>query len=296
MTHPAVSTVPLRPLSRRRLLTLAAALCLSACTSAPPAPTPASKPKLALALGGGAAKGFAHVGVIKLLESHGIYPDIVTGTSAGAVVGSLYAAGYSGIQLQNMAVALDPASISDLILGESGFVKGEKLERYINQQVSQRPIEKLNRAFGAVVTDLANGNRVVFRRGNTGQAVRASAAVPGVFEPVLIQGRKYVDGGVVSPVPVYAAREMGADIVIAVDISTKPSRKPGSGTLNTLDQTLNIMGQKLSEAELQRATVVIRPDISRIGSTDFAQKNQAILEGEKAAQAALPAIRRALKL
>ena len=175
-------------------------------------------------------------------------------------------------------------------------MKGEKLERYINQQVSQRPIEKLNRAFGAVVTDLTNGNRVVFRRGNTGQAVRASAAVPGVFEPVLIQGRKYVDGGVVSPVPVYAAREMGADIVIAVDISTKPSRKPGSGTLNTLDQTLNIMGQKLGEAELQRATVVIRPDISRIGSTDFAQKNQAILEGEKAAQAALPAIRRALKL
>jgi len=296
MTHPAVSTAPLLTLSRRHLLTLAAALCLSACASAPPAPTPASKPKLALALGGGAAKGFAHVGVIKLLESHGIYPDIVTGTSAGAVVGSLYAAGYTGIQLQNMAVALDPASISDLILGESGFVKGEKLERYINQQVSQRPIEKLNRAFGAVVTDLTNGNRVVFRRGNTGQAVRASAAVPGVFEPVLIQGRKYVDGGVVSPVPVYAAREMGADIVIAVDISTKPSRKPGSGTLNTLDQTLNIMGQKLGEAELQRATVVIRPDISRIGSTDFAQKNQAILEGEKAAQAALPAIRRALKL
>ncbi len=296
MTHPAVTAAPLPTFSRRSLLTLAAALCLSACASTPPAPTPASKPKLALALGGGAAKGFAHVGVIKLLESHGIYPDIVTGTSAGAVVGSLYAAGYSGIQLQNMAVALDPASISDLILGESGFVKGEKLERYINQQVSQRPIEKLNRAFGAVVTDLANGNRVVFRRGNTGQAVRASAAVPGVFEPVLIQGRKYVDGGVVSPVPVYAAREMGADIVIAVDISTKPSRTPGSGTLNTLDQTLNIMGQKLGEAELQRATVVIRPDISRIGSTDFAQKNQAILEGEKAAQAALPAIRRALKL
>ena len=147
-----------------------------------------------------------------------------------------------------------------------------------------------------MVTGRASGKRVVFRRGHTGQAVRASSSIPGVFEAVAIGKAHYVDGGVVSPVPVYAAREMGADIVIAVDISPKPSRTPGSGTLNTLDQTLNIMGQKLGEAELQRATVVIRPDISRIGSTDFAQKNQAILEGEKAAQAALPAIRRALKL
>lgn len=279
--------------ARRRLLLGALTLALAACASTPPPVQPA-RPKVALALGGGAAKGFAHVGVIKVLESHGIRPDIITGTSAGAVVGSLYAAGYSGIQLQNMALALDPASISDLVLGDGGFVKGEKLERYINQQVRNLPIEKLTRPFGAVATDLANGNRVVFRRGNTGQAVRASAAVPAVFEPVLIQGRKYVDGGLVSPVPVNAAREMGADIVIAVDISTKPNAKGGGSVLGALDQTLNIMGQKLGQAELQHATVVIRPDISRIGSTDFAQKNQAILEGEKAAQAALPAIQRAL--
>lgn len=279
--------------SRRRLLLGVLTLALAACASAPP-PAPA-RPKIALALGGGAAKGFAHVGVIKVLESHGIRPDIITGTSAGAVVGSLYAAGYSGIQLQSMALALDPASISDLVLGDGGFVKGEKLERYINQQVRNLPIDKLPRQFGAVATDLANGNRVVFRRGNTGQAVRASAAVPAVFEPVLIQGRRYVDGGLVSPVPVNAAREMGANMVIAVDISTKPNARGGSGVLSTLDQTLNIMGQKLGQAELQHATVVIRPDISRIGSTDFAQKHQAILEGEKAAQAALPAIQRALR-
>ena len=140
------------------------------------------KPVLGLVLGAGAARGFAHVGVIKVLESHGIRPDIITGTSAGAVVGSLYAAGYSGIQLQNMALALDPASISDLVLGDGGFVKGEKLERYINQQVRNLPIEKLTRPFGAVATDLANGNRVVFRRGNTGQAVRASSSVPGASD------------------------------------------------------------------------------------------------------------------
>lgn len=216
--------------ARRRLLLGALTLALAACASTPPPAQPA-RPKVALALGGGAAKGFAHVGVIKVLESHGIRPDIITGTSAGAVVGSLYAAGYSGIQLQNMALALDPASISDLVLGDGGFVKGEKLERYINQQVRNLPIEKLTRPFGAVATDLANGNRVVFRRGNTGQAVRASAAVPAVFEPVLIQGRKYVDGGLVSPVPVNAAREMGADIVIAVDISTKPNAKGGGSVL-----------------------------------------------------------------
>lgn len=168
--------------ARRRLLLGALTLALAACASTPPPAQPA-RPKVALALGGGAAKGFAHVGVIKVLESHGIRPDIITGTSAGAVVGSLYAAGYSGIQLQNMALALDPASISDLVLGDGGFVKGEKLERYINQQVRNLPIEKLTRPFGAVATDLANGNRVVFRRGNTGQAVRASAAVPDCHWP-----------------------------------------------------------------------------------------------------------------
>lgn len=284
-----------------RFTVLATALTLAACAglplSSPSATAPAAPPKkvrIGLALGGGAAKGFAHVGVIKVLEAHGLTPDFVAGTSAGAVVGSLYAAGFSGFQLQEMALTLDQSSITDWVLPNAGVLKGERLEGYINQQVGHRPIEKLTRPFAAVTADLATGQRVAFRRGNTGQAVRASAAVPGVFQPVKIGTRRFVDGGITSPVPVLAAREMGAEVVIAVDISTKLSGVAPDSTLSVLDQSLNIMGQKLSEAELARAEVVIRPNTQQLGSADFDQRHRAILEGEKATQAALPAIRRAL--
>jgi len=145
--------------------------------------------------------------------------------------------------------------------------------------------------FAAVATELETGQRTVFVSGNTGQAVRASSSIPGVFEPVEIRGKHYVDGGVVSPVPVDAARQLGADFVIAVDISTKPSGSNPQGMVNIVGQTIAIMGQQLGAQEMARADVVIRPNISGIGPTDFEQKNQAILEGERAALAAIPGIR-----
>jgi len=179
-------------------------------------------PKIALALGGGAARGFAHVGVIKALEAHGIVADIVVGTSAGALVGALYAGGYSGFDLQRVALQMEDTAIADWSLPDRGFIKGEALQNFVNRSVQNRTLEKLNKPFATVVTDLQSGEMVVFRTGNTGMAVRASSSVPGVFQPVLINGREYVDGGLVSPVPVRAARSLGADLVIAVDISNKP--------------------------------------------------------------------------
>ncbi len=217
----------------RRLMPASLLVLLAACTITQ-APTEISipktpvKPRVALALGGGAAKGFAHIGVIKVLEANGIVPDIITGTSAGSVVGSLYASGLNGMQLQAKAMQLDESELTDWTLSTKGFLKGEKLENYINTQLGNRPIEKLPRKLGIVATELDSGQKVVFRMGNTGQAVRASASIPNVFLPVVIGGKRYVDGGLVSPVPVSAAREMGADFVIAVDISAKP--KPGKAT------------------------------------------------------------------
>nr|WP_233196519.1 patatin-like phospholipase family protein [Chromobacterium sinusclupearum] len=282
----------------RPWLALGLAALLAGCSTSkvPEAPAPAPvKVKIGLALGGGAAKGFAHIGVIKVLEGAGIVPDVITGTSAGSVVGSLYASGLNGVQLQQRAMALDQADLTDWTLSTKGVLKGEKLQNWINAQVGNKPLEKLPRPFGAVATELDSGRKVVFRVGNTGQAVRASASIPNVFLPVKIGGKRYVDGGLVSPVPVSAAREMGAQFVIAVDITARPKPGKAVGFLSMLDQSLNIMNGPALALELKQADVVIRPDVLDIGSADFDSRNQAILEGEKAAQQMLPQIRKLLQ-
>ena len=251
-------------------------------------------PKIALVLGGGAVRGFAHVGVIKVLEAQGIHPDIVVGTSAGSVVGALYSGGFSGFDLQKMAFKLDEDSVGDWIIPNRGFIKGEALQGYVNKALQNQPIEKLRKPFAAVATDLRTGEMVTFRKGNTGQAVRASSSIPGVFQPVTINGRDYVDGSVVSPVPVKAARDMGADFVIAVDISANPRFAKIESVTDILLQTFSIMSQTISNQELTGADVVIRPDTSKLSAGDFDKKHEAILEGEKAAQAMVSIIRQKL--
>lgn len=281
-----------------RILCLAALVLMAAACSQPVKPTvapvavaPPAPPKIALVLGGGAAKGFAHIGVIKALEAQGIIPDTVVGTSAGAVVGVLYAAGYNGFDLQKIAMQLDESQVSDWGLPDRGVIKGEALQAFINKAVQGRTLEKLNRPFGAVATDLNSGESIVFRTGDSGMAVRASASVPGVFQPVGINGREYVDGGLTSPVPVRAARAMGADVIIAVDISSRPALGKTRSSLDVLMQTFAIMGQSISRHELTDATVVIRPAIHEISATDFQTRHLAVLEGEKATAKVLPEIK-----
>jgi NTE family protein len=256
-----------------------------------PTNIPYKKPKIALALGGGAARGFAHIGVIKVLEAHGIVPDIIVGTSAGSVVGSLYAGGYSGFELQKIGLQLDEALITDWSLSTKGLVlRGESLQNYINKTLGQRPIEKLPKKLGIVATQLQTGKMIVFQTGNTGMAVRASSSVPGVFQATNISGQDYVDGGLTSPVPVAAAKLMGADKIIAVDISSQPEFGSTLGTIDILLQTFSIMGKSISQYELTQADVVIRPELGHIKGTDFQSRNLSILEGERATQAQLPAI------
>ncbi|NTV11250.1 MAG: patatin-like phospholipase family protein [Zoogloea sp.] len=277
------------------LLAACSAGVLAACGSLPGGQSePRARPRIALALGGGAARGFAHIGVIKALEGQGIVPDVVVGTSAGSVVGALYAAGFNAFDLQKVAIQLDESTVTDWNFFDRGVIKGEALERFINQSVANRPIEGLRRRFAAVATDLQSGEPVVFQRGNVGQAVRASASIPGIFPPVVIGGREYVDGGLVAPIPVREARGVGADIVIAVDISGRQSGKRNQGTIDVMLDTISIMGGAIGKAELASADVVIQPDLRGLPATNFQQRHQAILEGEKAGMAAIPRIREKL--
>ena len=282
-------------------------VALAGCSVLPRTPEPAPKPvpaveppqpelrrvlpKIALALGGGGVRGFAHIGVIKALEAHGIVPDIVVGTSSGSLVGALYASGYGGFDLQRAALQMNDTVIADWSLPDRGFIKGEALQNFVNQAVQNRPLEKLNKPFATVATDLQSGEAVVFRTGNTGMAVRASSSVPGVFQPVTISGRDYVDGGLVSPVPVRAARGMGADLVIAVYISNNPRFGKTRDSVDVMLQSFAIMGQSIAGYELSEADVVIRPDTGAMRGTDFDNRHQAIIEGEKAGLAAIAAIK-----
>ena len=257
----------------------------------PPPAKPAATPRIALVLGGGAARGFAHIGVIKTLEAQGIVPDIIVGTSAGSVVGALYASGHNGFELQQLGLQMDERQISDWSLPDRGVIKGEALQEFINRAVNQRPLEKMPRLLAVVATDLHSGAPIVFRSGNTGMAVRASSSVPGVFQPVVINGREYVDGGLVSPVPVSTAKSLGADFIIAVDISARPQYGKTQGMIDVLLQTFSIMGQAINRLELPMADVVIQPNTPGIRATGFQDRHQAVMEGEKAATAALPEIR-----
>jgi len=280
-------------------------LSITACTSTPVTPPPVvERPpaKIAFALGGGAARGFAHIGVIKALEAQGISPDIVVGTSAGSVVGALYAAGLNGFQIQELSMNMQEDQFIDgsgmyqciaetVISDKRGCIKGQALQDFINKNVNGRPMEKLNKTFAAVATNLGTGEMVVFRTGNTGMAVRASSSVPVFFEPVTINGQDYVDGGLVAPVPASVARSMGADFVIAVDISDRPQDRKTTGITDIMWQTFSIFGQTINRLEQSSADIIIRPVTSGLPSTDASGRNKAVLEGEKAVAAILPELK-----
>ena len=290
-------------------LLAATVLALAACTTAPvkladapvaaaPAPVVIKRPpRVGLALGGGAARGFAHIGVIAALEEAGIKVDLVAGTSAGSLVGAIYASGKTAAQLQDIALRMEEAEITDWVLPlfSRGILRGEALSNYVNRQVNNKLIESLPLPLGIVATDLRSGEGVLFQQGDTGRAVRASSAVPSVFNPVKVGEREFVDGGLVAPVPVRYAKQMGAELIIAVDISSAPEGNASDGALAVLLQTFAIMGKSINSFELQGADIVVRPELSGVRGGDFTAKRRAIDAGKLAMQRQMPQLKAAIE-
>ena len=278
---------------------------LAACQTAPPPmvvapapvePPPAVKvpprlPRVGLALGGGAARGFAHIGVIQVLEENGIRPDLVVGTSAGSLVATLYASGKSGAELGALAESMDESAFTDWAFPGRGLIRGEALARYVREQTGGRRIEQMHTPLGIVATDLDSGQGILFQVGDPGVAVRASSAVPAVFQPVRIGTHEYVDGGLVAPVPVRYARQMGAELVIAVDISAAPDGNATGDAMRMLLQTFAIMGRSINGLELREADVVLRPKLAGVSGADFGARKHSIQAGREAALAQLASLR-----
>ena len=255
-----------------------------------------NRPIVALVLGSGGARGYAHIGVIQVLEKQGIHPDLIVGTSAGSIVGSIYASGKTAEELRDIALSMKANDVRDIKLDMKGFFDGQKVENYVNQQVNNTPLESLRIPMYVVATELKEGKKVVFNYGNTGQAVRASVSIPSMFIPTRIGTDEYVDGGLVSPVPVGVARDLGADIIIAVDILAQPMHTETTNVWGMFNQNINIMQSRLAEEELKHADIVIQPDLREKGHIfDVKGRAMTMQAGVDAAQNQLNTITTLLK-
>jgi NTE family protein len=253
-------------------------------------------PRVGLVLGGGAARGFAHVGVIRVLEREKIPIDLIVGTSVGSLVGAIYADKKNSFELEWTAFSLEEKDLFDytFISPTQGFVRGERLEEFVLKKVSARELQQMKIPLGVVATDIQNGEVVVLQNGSVARAVRASSAIPGIFIPVRYQGRLLVDGGVLNNVPVDVARKMGAQVVIAVNLDGGRKATQVNNIFDAIVQSLHLMAIESTAARLREADVVIQPAVSNIGPIDFSRKKELLTLGIQAAEQALPRIREKL--
>jgi len=265
-------------------------------TSPPPPPPP--RKRLAIALGGGSARGFAHIGVIKALEAAGVKPDLIVGCSAGALVGAFWAAGYSGRDMEALAYDVSDSAVIDLIApnsnGRRGLLSGQTLQDFVNKGVRGRTMNGLMTPLVTVATQFPSGQLQEFKTGDIGFAVRASCSIPGIFLPAEQDGQEYLDGGLVSPIPVQTARNMGATQVVAIDVGAEDPgayrRRSSGGIYELILRSFEIMGKSLRQFESKQADIVIRPDVGRISSTDFNARKALIDAGFKAGERLAPVI------
>ena len=249
-------------------------------------------PRLALVLGSGGPRGFAHIGVLKVLDDAGIHPDLIVGSSVGAMVGSIYAGGMSVAELEREAYDLNILQFFEMSRLTGGLANGRAVQDFVNAHVGDRPIEKLKVPFVAAATRVRDHSLVLFTRGDTGLAVRASGASPGQFEPVKIGAEAYVDGDEASPVPIRAARQLGARFVIAVDVSAYVSETPASAPREWTEKDARRANQVALEAP--DADVMIHPNIGYYAGQTEEYRRRVIATAERVTREKLPQLRAAL--
>ena len=276
-------------MKRRRFLSIAAGAALA--TSALAQRKHVASPRVALVLGGGGCRGYGHIGVIRALEKSGVKPDLVVGSSAGALVGALYAAGMRADELERYGQRMSPNILRDWVFPKLGIFGGGAIGRFVADRVGARTIESLPTRFAAVATDLKTGEMVVLDRGDLGLAVQASTSIPGLVEPARIGGRTLVDGNLASPVPVDAARRLGAKRVIAVDVTFPPEQADLEDAYDALYQAFSILTRRLALEERGRADLLIEPKLPEHHDMSKATLKALVDAGERAAFEALPKLR-----
>jgi len=253
------------------------------------------KPKIGLALGSGGARGLAHIGVLKVLKEHEIPIDYIAGSSMGSFIGALYANHNDINMLEKLALNLKRKYWLDFSVPKMGLVSGEKLKELIRILTHGKNIEDLDIPTAIVATDIETGERVVFKNGPITQAVRASISIPGIFVPETIDGRLLVDGGVIDRVPVHVVREMGADLVIAVDVGLVDANRKVKSILDVISQTIDIMERTIYNHQILAADYVIRPDVGEHSSIEFTDVKDIIDEGYKKANESINEIKRLIE-
>ncbi|MDF1567677.1 MAG: patatin-like phospholipase family protein [Spirochaetaceae bacterium] len=247
---------------------------------------------LGLALGGGGARGMAHIGILKALEEADIHFDVVTGTSVGSLVGALTAAGRSTAEIEDAAREIEWSDLVGITVPKLGLVKSKKLEETLERFIGREDIQSLKMPYAAVATDIATAEEVVFTDGLVAKAVRASCSVPVVFEPVIVRDRLLVDGGLVNEVPGDVARQLGADVVISVDLNADRKRNtPPNNLIDVLFYSLNILVAGTSQAGRTSADIRLEPDLQGFGYADLDRIDEAIARGERVVEEHLQEIR-----
>jgi NTE family protein len=247
---------------------------------------------VALALGSGGPRVIAQIGVLKALEEAGIEIDLVVGTSGGAVLGALWSGGHSADDLARLALETSPWSLVDPALSEYGSVRGDALARFVDRQLDGRRIEALNRPFAAVVTHVETGALEIFNRGHAATAVRASAAIPGLFFPVRIAGEHYVDGEIRSPVPIRVARQLGADVVIAVDVQARLEEAPTLPGYPAEWLAYGALRRTIVDLEVDEATALVQPELPYFAGFSREYRRRSIEIGYRSGRAAIERIKK----
>ncbi|SEP55041.1 patatin-like phospholipase family protein [Piscibacillus halophilus] len=254
-----------------------------------------SRPKIGLALGSGGARGFSHLGVIKILEENKIPIDYIAGSSMGALVGAFYGAGQSIDQMYQLALTFKRKYFMDIMVPKMGLIQGERIKSYIKMFTYNKKLEDFKIPVSVVTTDIYSGEKIIFQKGDAASAVRASISIPGIFVPEKVDDRLLVDGGVIDRIPVSVVKDMGADLVIAVDCSKFEENTDVHSIYDIIMQSIDIMQNEITNYRMVDADIVMRPEVYSYSSRNYTQIGEIIQKGEEEAKKHIQSINKAIK-